>query len=96
AYDYGSPEKNQLHYNQTTPPAYAIRPMKVPTAIFSGGEDWLADPDDVSFILDNIQSLVYQKFIPDYNHVDFIWAMDANQFVYADLLNVMEKYHPPT
>ncbi|CAF2083871.1 unnamed protein product [Rotaria magnacalcarata] len=95
AYDYGSPEKNQLHYNQTTPPAYAIRPMKVPTAIFSGGEDWVADPDDVSFILDNVQSLVYQKFIPDYNHIDFIWAMDANQFVYADLLNVMEKYHPP-
>ncbi|CAF1055044.1 unnamed protein product [Rotaria sordida] len=95
AYDYGSPEKNQLHYNQTTPPQYSIRSMKVPTAIFSGGEDWLADPSDVNYIIDNIQSLVYKKYIPNYNHIDFIWALTASQLVYADLLDVMKKYHPP-
>ena len=62
AYDYGSPDKNQQHYNQTTPPAYYIGAMKVPTAIFSGGEDWLADPTDVNYILDNIhRTLVFQK-----------------------------------
>jgi pimeloyl-ACP methyl ester carboxylesterase len=96
AYDYGSPEKNQEHYNQTTPPAYSIRPIKVPTAIFYGGDDWLADPTDVMYIFDNIQNetLVYKKYLPDYNHVDFIWGITANELVYADVLNLMRKYHP--
>ncbi|CAF1207492.1 unnamed protein product [Adineta ricciae] len=96
AYDYGSPEKNQLHYNQTTPPLYSIRPIKIPTAIFWSGEDWLADPVDVAYIFDNIQSLVYEKYIPDYNHLDFVWGMTANKVIYSDLLAQMKKYHPPT
>ena len=96
AYDYGSPQKNELHYNQTTPPEYDIQAMKVPTAIFWSGEDWLADPTDVSYIFDNIHSLVYEKYIPDYNHLDFIWALSANKVIYTDLLNVMVKYHPAT
>ena len=95
AYDYGSPEKNQQHYNQTTAPIYSIRPMKIPTAIFWSDEDWLADPEDVKFILDNIQSLVYQKHIADFNHLDFVWAMSANRVIYADLIDQMQKYHPP-
>jgi pimeloyl-ACP methyl ester carboxylesterase len=95
AYDYGSPDKNQQHYNQTTPPPYSIASMKVPTAIFSGGEDWLADPEDVNYILDNIQSLVFKKYIPDYNHIDFVWALTANKLIYPDLLEQMQKYHPP-
>jgi pimeloyl-ACP methyl ester carboxylesterase len=94
AYDYGSPDKNQLHYNQTTPPIYSIRPMKIPTAIFWSSADWLADPTDVAFILDNIQNLVYEKHIPDYNHLDFVWAISANKVIYQDLINEMQKYHP--
>ncbi len=70
--------------------------MKVPTAIFAGGNDWLADPTDVNYIFDNIPSetLVFRKFIPDYNHADFIWALSANQLVYADVVDLMRKYHP--
>jgi pimeloyl-ACP methyl ester carboxylesterase len=94
AYDYGSPDKNQLHYNQTTPPIYSIRSMKVPTAVFWAGEDWLADPVDVTYIFDNIQSLVYEKYIPNYNHFDFVWAKTANEIIYQDLINIMQKYHP--
>jgi pimeloyl-ACP methyl ester carboxylesterase len=96
AYDYGTPEKNQQHYNQTIPPGYSIRTMKVPTAIFSGGDDWLADPTDVNYIFDQIsnETLVFRKYIPDYNHIDFIWALTANQLVYADVVNLMRKYHP--
>jgi pimeloyl-ACP methyl ester carboxylesterase len=96
AYEYGSLEKNQEHYNQTIPPAYPIRPMTVPTAIFSGGEDWLADPTDANYIFDQIQSqtLVFRKFIPDYNHMDFVWGITANKLIYPDLLDQMKKYHP--
>jgi lysosomal acid lipase/cholesteryl ester hydrolase len=94
AYDYGSSEKNQQHYNQTTPPVYSIRSMKIPTAIFWSTDDWLADPEDVAFIFDNIQNLVYQKHIPDYNHLDFVWAISANKVIYQDLIAQMRKYHP--
>ena len=95
AYDYGTPEKNQQHYNQTTPPAYPVRPMKVPTAMFWGGDDWLADPTDVQFLFDNLESIVFQKYIPDYNHADFLIALSANKLIYADLIETMQKYHPP-
>jgi pimeloyl-ACP methyl ester carboxylesterase len=96
AYNYSSAEENQKHYNQSLPPVYSIRSMKVPTAIFSGGTDWLADPTDVNYIYDNIPSetLVFRKFIPDYNHIDFIWAQTANKLIYADVVDLMRKYHP--
>jgi pimeloyl-ACP methyl ester carboxylesterase len=96
AYNYSSAEENFKHYNQTLPPVYSIRSMKVPTAIFSGGNDWLADPTDVQYIFDNIPNgtLVFRKFIPDYNHMDFMWALSANQLIYADVVNLMRKYHP--
>lgn len=94
AYDYGSPEKNQAHYNTSIPPIYSLRSMKVPTAVFWAGEDWLADPTDVTYVFDNLPSLVYEKYLPNYNHFDFVWAQTANELIYQDLINVMEKYHP--
>ncbi len=96
-YDYGTAEENQQHYNQTTPPLYDIRPMTVPTAIFSGGEDWLADPTDVDYIYSQIQTetLVFRKSVPEYNHMDFVWGLTANKIIYADLLEQMRKHHPP-
>ena len=93
AYDYGSPDKNMLHYNQTIPPLYSIRAMNIPTAVFWAGEDWLADPTDVTYIFDNIGSLVFEKYIADYEHFDFVWAKTANDVIYRDLINVMKKYH---
>jgi pimeloyl-ACP methyl ester carboxylesterase len=97
AYDYGTAEKNRQHYNQTTPPAYPIRPMTVPTAIFSGGEDWLADPTDADYIYSQVESetLVFRKSVPDYDHMDFVWGITANKIIYADLLDQLRKYHPP-
>jgi len=67
--------------------------MKVPTAIFWSGEDWLADPEDVSFIFDNVESLVYEKYIPNYNHLDFSWAVTANKLIYNDIVDLLQKYH---
>ena len=96
AYAYSTADEDMKHYNQTTPPLYTVNAIKVPTAIFAGGNDWLADPTDVQYIFDNIPSetLVFRKFIPDYNHIDFIWALSANEQIYADVVNLMKKYHP--
>jgi pimeloyl-ACP methyl ester carboxylesterase len=94
AFDYGSAQANQMHYNQSTPPLYGLSEITVPTAIFWSDDDWLADPEDVSYIFENMRSIVYEKFIPGYNHLDFIWALTANQLIYRDLIRVMHNYHP--
>lgn len=66
--------------------------MDVPTAMWSGGHDRVADPRDIENVLPNITRLIYYKFIPHYNHVDFYLGQDAPQEIYQDLIRMMEDY----
>lgn len=50
----------------------------------------------MQFIFDNLQTLVYRKFIPEYNRMDFIAALSVNKQIDADLIDVIQKYHPAT
>ncbi|XP_062459184.1 putative lysosomal acid lipase/cholesteryl ester hydrolase [Pezoporus occidentalis] len=88
AFDYGS--ENQAVYHQETPPLYRVEEMPVPTAVWSGGEDWAADWRDVSLLLPRITHLVTYGHIPDWNHWDFIWGLDAPERLYNSILELME------
>jgi len=48
-------------FHQSTPPLYNVKDMKVPTALFSGGHDTLADPADVAVLLTQVGRLVGGK-----------------------------------
>uniref|UniRef100_A0A672P4B2 Lipase n=1 Tax=Sinocyclocheilus grahami TaxID=75366 RepID=A0A672P4B2_SINGR len=90
AYDYGK-AGNMAHYNQSTPPLYNVRDMTVPTALWSGGQDTLADPHDVAVLLTQIPKLVYHRNIKHWEHLDFIWGLDAPQEMYNKMIEMMRE-----
>ena len=65
--------------------------MNVPIAVWSAGQDLLADPQDVDLLISKLSNLIHHKEIPNYNHLDFIWAMDAPQEVYNEIISLMAK-----
>ncbi|XP_016126097.1 putative lysosomal acid lipase/cholesteryl ester hydrolase [Sinocyclocheilus grahami] len=90
AYDYGK-AGNMAHYNQSTPPLYNVQDMTVPTALWSGGQDTLADPQDVALLLTQIPKLVYHRDIKHWEHLDFIWGLDAPQEMYNKMIEMMRE-----
>uniref|UniRef100_A0A674KG24 Lipase n=1 Tax=Terrapene triunguis TaxID=2587831 RepID=A0A674KG24_9SAUR len=78
---------------QTEAPLYTLEDMKVPTALWYGGEDWLVNLEDIKILLPQITNLQYEKYIPDWAHFDFIWGLDAPERVYSEIIDLM-KNHP--
>ncbi|TDG97635.1 hypothetical protein EPR50_G00209890 [Perca flavescens] len=90
AFDFGAAE-NMKHYNQSTPPLYRVQDMKVPTALFSGGQDTLADPKDMAILLTQVPNLVFHKHIEHWEHLDFIWGLDAPKQMFPSILKLLQQ-----
>lgn len=90
-YDFGSEELNRKHYNQSYPPVYNISAFNVPTYVYSGEHDFLSTPQDVKALLLQVHSVKAHRQIPKWNHLDFVWGMEANELLYKDVIQILQK-----
>ena len=66
--------------------------MLVPTAVWTGGKDIATPLSDMKLLMAQITHLVFHKHIPDWEHFDPLWGLDAPERMYPDVLNLMNKY----
>eukprot|EP00211_Chloroparvula_japonica_P006301 CAMPEP_0119120156 /NCGR_PEP_ID=MMETSP1310-20130426/1324_1 /TAXON_ID=464262 /ORGANISM="Genus nov. species nov., Strain RCC2339" /LENGTH=422 /DNA_ID=CAMNT_0007109621 /DNA_START=102 /DNA_END=1370 /DNA_ORIENTATION=- len=93
-YDFG-PIYNREFYGSPDPPVYDLGkiPPQLPIALFWGGKDKLADPTDVATLTSQLPvPPVFDMEIPQYAHLDFIWAIDAYQVMYPQILELLATY----
>lgn len=66
----------------------------MPTALFYGQHDYLADITDVERLIDELPAdkIVLKSFLDTYAHLDYTWAYDANVNVYAQATDVLKEY----
>lgn len=89
-YDYGD-ALNVEKYGNCTPPDYSLDNCTAPVALFYSDQDTLARSANVQRLAQKLPNVIALRRIPDdtFNHIDFVWAADAKDFVYSSVLNLM-------
>lgn len=89
---------NQHRYGSKMPPAYNISSVSVPVALFTGGQDVVADTVDSELLAaalpDNI--IIFKKEEPTYEHLDFTWGMNAHQLIYPYVMQILGDWVEPS
>jgi len=91
-FDYGK-QGNIEHYNQPVPPQYNLElfPKTLNTALFAGGQDYLADPKDVERLLALLPTPPFVHYEPKYAHLDPLIGTNAYQRIYPLILNMIAQ-----
>lgn len=86
-------ECNQIAYGQDAPPVYNLSRITTPLALFTGGQDRLADPLDTEYLREALAPgiVVASHREADYEHLDFVWGLNAKDRVYPHVMRLLEQ-----
>lgn len=91
-FDYGV-IGNIKHYGTSKPPEYDLSKITLPITLFWSKNDLLSDEKDVMTLLDKLPTYTDTYMIPfeDFNHLDYLWALDANELLNNKVLDLLSK-----
>lgn len=90
-FDHGI-ENNRKIYNRSTPPDYNLKNCTAPVALIYSDHDTFTAAKDVVRLSHELPNLMIIKRVEDdtFNHLDFVWAMDAKELVYDFIIDWMK------
>ncbi|XP_039502019.1 lipase 1 [Drosophila santomea] len=91
-YSYSS-NKNMQLYRDHLPPRYNLSMVTVPTFVYYSTNDLLCHPKDVESMCDDLGNVTGKYLVPqkEFNHMDFLWAIDVRKMLYRRMLQVLGK-----
>jgi len=92
-FDWGRKE-NMIRYGQEKPPEYSLDKVTCPVVLCWSDNDILADPTDVTWLAEQLPNMVEKYRVPlsAFNHLDYLWAIDADTLVYNHVIENLKKY----
>uniref|UniRef100_W8C916 Lipase 1 n=1 Tax=Ceratitis capitata TaxID=7213 RepID=W8C916_CERCA len=89
-YDHGW-IRNYWIYNSITPPDYHFENVRNKVALHYSQNDWLATPPDVEQLHLQLPNVIGKFLVsyPNFNHLDFVWGVDAHNLLYNRVLRLM-------
>jgi len=82
---------NAWHYGTVKAPEYVVSRMEVPTILYWGGKDILADPEDVRGLIPKLRNLEGNYYDEDLDHLDYIWGITSVDRVYMPIIKIMKE-----
>ncbi|XP_077275793.1 lipase 3-like isoform X2 [Temnothorax americanus] len=92
-YDYGIAE-NYKRYKQETPPSYDLKKITAPIILFYSANDVIVLEENVLELgkrLSNVL-LTEEVSLKLFNHLDFMWAINAKTLLYDRVLELLQKF----
>lgn len=91
-YDYGW-FQNYIQYKRLTPPDYSLQNVKAKVALYYSVADSLAAVEDVRRLAQELSNVVSNNLVAheSFNHIDFVWAINAPRLVYAPIISLMKS-----
>jgi len=93
-FDWGDDDSNMAHHDSVLPPMYDLSKINTKIALFWGDNDWLAQAGDLIKIIMKVPTIVenYEVPWPEWNHLDFLYAIDIDLYQNIHLLDILKKY----
>lgn len=92
-FDFGK-KGNEQAYGQATPPPYDFSLINIPVRAFVGNQDELADPTDVTKLVNKMNTLGrnYKQYTYDqWGHITFLWGKTPAP-VFNDILTEIKNF----
>ncbi|CAG7718831.1 unnamed protein product [Allacma fusca] len=92
-YDHGI-VKNRKIYNSDSPPDFPLENISAPLVLMAGPNDQLATSKDLAILRSRLtgvnETFIYVDYA-EFNHNDFLLAIDANKYVNYPVIKILNK-----